>query len=84
MRCSESCTERAADDPISSCTQTMFKCKRRNIAYTCAVDSVPVVDVPGLVVELEDHIGVSVVELAVMVGGLFDWLELFNSVDFEV
>ena len=62
----------------------MFKCKRRNIAYTCAVDSVPVVDVPGLVIELEDHIGVSVVELAVMVGGLFDWLELFDSVDFEV
>ena len=62
----------------------MFKCKRRNIAYTCAVDSVPVVDVPGLFVEMEDHVGISIVEFAMMVLWLSDWLELLDSVDFKV
>ena len=62
----------------------MFKCKRGNIAYTCAVDSVPVVDVPGFLVELEDHVRISVVEFAMMVGWLSDWLELLDSVDFKV
>ena len=54
------------------------------LAYTCAVDSVPVVDVPGFLVELEDHVRISVVEFAMMVGWLSDWLELLDSVDFKV
>ena len=44
----------------------------------------PVVDVPGLFVKFEDHIGISIVELAMMLLWLSDWLELLDSIDFKV
>ena len=49
--------------------------------YTCTVDSVPVVDVPGLLIELQDHVRVTIIELAVVLGWLPDGLKLLNSVD---
>ena len=52
--------------------------------YTRAVDSMPVVDIPCLVIELEHDIGISIVELAVVVVWLSDRLKLLDSVDFEV
>ena len=52
--------------------------------YTRAVDSMPVVDVPCLVIELEHDIGIPVIELAVVIVWLSLWLKLLDSVDFEV
>ena len=59
----------------------MFYRVDRKKTYTCTVDSMPVVDVPGLLIELQDHVRVTIIELAVVLGWLPDGLKLLNSVD---